>query len=110
MSLHTQTCTTAAKKLAETDLADHLAHLPGWVRVADASGASAIEKTFTFKNYHHTMAFVNATAWISHQQDHHPDMRVHYNRCIMLYTTHDAGGLTLNDLICAARVDRLVSA
>ncbi|MFN6168666.1 MAG: 4a-hydroxytetrahydrobiopterin dehydratase, partial [Burkholderiales bacterium] len=47
----------------------------------------------------------NATAWVSHQQDHHPDMGVHYNRCVVAYSTHDAGGITLNDFIGAAKIE-----
>jgi 4a-hydroxytetrahydrobiopterin dehydratase len=69
---------------------------------------SEIKKTFPFKNYHETMAFVNASAWVSHREDHHPDMSVHYNRCVVAFSTHDAGGITLNDFICAAKMDALL--
>ena len=55
------------------------------------------------------MAFVNASAWVSHREDHHPDMSVHYNKCVVAYSTHDAGGITLNDVICAAKLDALLS-
>ncbi len=64
-------------------------------------------KTFSFKNYYQTMAFVNAVAWISHQEDHHPDMVVSYKQCEITYTTHAIGGLSENDFICAAKVDAL---
>ncbi|WP_371300360.1 4a-hydroxytetrahydrobiopterin dehydratase [Nitrosomonas sp.] len=67
-----------------------------------------ISKIYTFKNYYQTMAFVNATAWISHQEDHHPDMIVGYNRCEITYTTHAIGGLSENDFICAAKIDQLL--
>lgn len=53
------------------------------------------------------MAFVNAVAWIAHQQDHHPDMEVHFNRCVVHFSTHAVGGLSRNDFICAARIDAL---
>jgi len=76
--------------------------LPGWALDGDA-----IAKTFKFDNYHQTMAFVNATAWISHRQDHHPDLEVGYNKATIRYTTHSAGGLSLNDFICAAKVEWL---
>jgi 4a-hydroxytetrahydrobiopterin dehydratase len=79
-----------------------LAALIGWRREGHE-----IRKTFLFKNYHETMAFVNASAWISHREDHHPDMSVHYNKCVVAYSTHDAGGITMNDLICAAKLDAL---
>ena len=70
----------------------------------------AIEKTFTFKNYHETMAFVNALAWIAHTEDHHPDLVVTYNRCIVRFTTHSVGGISINDFICAAKADALLVA
>lgn len=62
---------------------------------------------YRFKNYYQTMAFVNAIAWISHQEDHHPDLEVGYNRCLVRYRTHAVDGLTENDFICAARADAL---
>jgi len=67
-----------------------------------------ISRNFRFKNYHQTMAFVNATAWISHQEDHHPDLEVGYSRCLVRYSTHSIGGLSDNDFICAAKIDALL--
>lgn len=66
-----------------------------------------ITKTYEFKNYYQTMAFVNAAAWISHREDHHPDMTVGYNQCKVDYSTHAIGGLSENDFICAAKLDAL---
>lgn len=66
-----------------------------------------ISKTYTFKNYYQTMAFVNAVAWVSHREDHHPDMVVEYNQCTVNYTTHAVDGLSENDFICAAKIDKL---
>ncbi len=91
-----------AKKLDDAAIDTHLTSLNDWSRVGDE-----IRKTFNFKNYHETMAFVNASAWVSHREDHHPDMGVHFNRCVVSYSTHDAGGVTLNDFICAAKLDAL---
>jgi 4a-hydroxytetrahydrobiopterin dehydratase len=68
-----------------------------------------LHQSFAFTNFHDTMAFVNAVAWIAHQQDHHPDMAVSYNRCTVRWSTHSVGGLSLNDFICAARVDQLLA-
>ena len=67
-----------------------------------------ISKLFNFRNYHETMAFVNALAWISHREDHHPDLEVGYNLCRVRYSTHAIGGLSENDFICAAKVDGLL--
>jgi 4a-hydroxytetrahydrobiopterin dehydratase len=94
-----------AVALSVVDLAANLKNLDGWMLENNE-----IRKTFSFKNYHETIAFVNASAWVSHREDHHPDMSVHYNRCVVAYSTHDAGGITLNDFICAAKLDRLVAA
>jgi len=67
-----------------------------------------IYREFTFKNYYKTMAFVNAVAWIAHQENHHPDLSVGYNRCLVRYSTHAIQGLSENDFICAAKVDALM--
>ncbi|WP_018146141.1 MULTISPECIES: 4a-hydroxytetrahydrobiopterin dehydratase [unclassified Thioalkalivibrio] len=72
----------------------------------DEAGKS-IQRSFKFKNFHETMAFVNAVAWIAHGEDHHPDMAVGFNRCAVEFSTHAIGGLSENDFICAARVDAL---
>ncbi len=81
-----------------------LRELDGWE--IDAEGKS-IRRRFVFGNFHETMAFVNAVAWIAHREDHHPDLEVGYDRCSVRYSTHDVGGLSENDFICAARVDAL---
>ena len=67
-----------------------------------------IQRTFKFKNFYETIAFVNSVAWIAHQEDHHPDMEVTYNRCVVHYSTHSVGGLSENDFICAAKIDALL--
>ncbi len=81
-----------------------LRSLPQW----EAAG-EAIRREFRFKNFYETMAFVNAVAWISHREDHHPELELGYNRCVVHYSTHAIGGLSENDFICAARVDALLT-
>lgn len=100
-----QSCHAGATRLAPRALAAHLGCLTGWKKVADR-----IEKTFRFADYHQTIAFVNALAAIAHREDHHPDLSVHYNRCVVAWSTHDAGGVTLNDCICAAKVEEIAPA
>ena len=90
--------------MGEADIAARLADIPGWT-LKDG----AIEKTWRFKNYHETMAFVNALAWVAHREDHHPDLQVGYNHCTVRYSTHSVGGLTINDFICAAKVEALLA-
>ncbi len=77
----------------------------GWSMNADTS---EISRTYLFKNYYETMAFVNALAWIAHREDHHPDIEVGYKRCHVRYSTHAIGGLSHNDFICAAKINRLL--
>lgn len=77
---------------------------PGWSFNGDAKG---LEQEFHFKNFHEAMGFVNAVAWIANSEDHHPDLEIGYDRCKIKLTTHAAGGLTVNDFICAAKIDAL---
>ena len=79
-----------------------LKQLKAWI-VEDGK----LVKLYPFKNYYETMAFVNALAWISHREDHHPDLLVAYNKCRVEYMTHAIGGLSENDFICAAKADAL---
>lgn len=95
-------CHPTRSPLDEERIAELLALCDQWERQGNA-----IARTFRFTNFHETMAFVNAVAWIAHHQDHHPDMIVGFNRCHLTYSTHSAGGLSLNDFICAARVNTL---
>jgi 4a-hydroxytetrahydrobiopterin dehydratase len=104
LSLAASHCRPGAPKLADADLATHLAALPGWSRHADR-----LEKSFAVADYHETIGFVNALAWIANREDHHPDLQVGYNRCTVAWSTHDAGGITRNDVVCAAKTDRLVA-
>lgn len=89
--------------LSEQTVSELLGHLPGW----QLEGIELV-KTFRFADYYKTMAFVSALAWIAHAEDHHPDMSVHYNRAVVRFSTHDAGGITLNDFICAAKTEALI--
>ncbi len=93
--------------LSVTEVAALLAVVPGW---ATSDDGKTISKSYGFKNYYRTMAFVNAVAWIAHREDHHPDLVVSYNQCLVRYSTHDVGGLSRNDFICAAKVEALLKA
>lgn len=68
----------------------------------------AIVKRYRFANYFQTIAFVNVAAWLSHREDHHPELLVGYGECRVAYHTHSIGGLTDNDFICAAKLDALL--
>lgn len=64
---------------------------------------------FKFSNYYETQAFINAVAFVAHQEDHHPDITFGYNSASIQFTTHDVGGLSSNDFISAAKIDRLLA-
>jgi len=92
-----------APALAGHDLEHLLSHAEGW-EIIDGQ----LTRSLQFEDHYQTMAFVNALAWISHREDHHPEMVVGYNKCTVRYATHSIGGLSENDFICAAKVDHLV--
>jgi 4a-hydroxytetrahydrobiopterin dehydratase len=91
-------------RLSEARVRELLPQVPGWELAEDGH---ALAKTFRFEDYYRTMAFVNALAFMAHREDHHPDLGVHYDRCVVRYSTHDVGGLSENDFICAATAEAL---
>ncbi|WP_156949859.1 4a-hydroxytetrahydrobiopterin dehydratase [Simplicispira psychrophila] len=98
--------THTKRVLIATEIAAELAHLEGWTLHGDGA-AVAIEKTYRFANYYQTLAFVNAVAFIAHAQNHHPDLSVYYDRCVVRLQTHAVAGLSASDFDCAARFDAL---
>jgi len=100
---HCKSCKAGAGALEPNEISELIGGLHGW-----QSEGGQIVKTFKFENYYQTMAFVNAVAWISHQEDHHPDLEVGYNKCVVKYSSHEVNGLSENDFICAAKVEALM--
>lgn len=94
--------------MTATEIVASLARIEGWKLTGDGADV-AIEKTYAFANYHETMAFVNAVAFIAHVQDHHPELTVYFNRCVVRFNTHDVHGLSATDFDCAAQVDALLA-
>ena len=68
-----------------------------------------ISRRFEFSGYGRTMGFTNAVAWIAITEGHHPQLIVNYGSCDVSYSTHAINGLSDNDFICAAKIDRLVT-
>ena len=97
------------RALTATEVVANLAQLEGWSLSGDGANV-AIEKTYHFAHYYETISFVNAVAFIANAQDHHPDLSVHYNRCVVRFNTHDVGGISDTDIDCAQRVDALLTA
>jgi 4a-hydroxytetrahydrobiopterin dehydratase len=76
-----------------------------WVVNMDSGGT--LRRDFAFRDFYRTMSFVNALAHIANIEDHHPDLEVGYNYCRVRFTTHAIKGLSENDFICAAKIDRI---
>ena len=99
-------CNADSTLLNPDEINSHLKEIsPDWQLAEDKK---SINRTFRFKDYYNTISFVNVVAMIAHQQDHHPDMTVTYNTCTVEFSTHSVGGLSLNDFICAAKVDGIL--
>jgi len=101
---HCVPCEGGIPPLDRETVAKHLDELDGW---DERENGTEIARSFHFKNYYRTVAFVNAVAWMAHQENHHPDLEVSYNHCVVRYTTHAIGGLSENDFICAAKVNQI---
>lgn len=97
-------CEGGVAPMTQADAKQLLSQTPGWEMNVQAN---EIMRTFEFKNYYRTIAFVNAIAWMSHRENHHPDLEVGYNLCKIRYQTHAIGGLSENDFICAAKVNEI---
>ena len=102
---HCKACEAGVPPLTPSAIQTHLKQCPDWTLSSDQQ---SISRRFEFKGFGKTMSFVNAVAWIANQEGHHPDMKVGYNYCEVLYTTHAIDGLSENDFICAAKVDQLL--
>lgn len=89
-------------RLDDATVAMLLPLLPGWSRED-----GHIAKTFHFTGYEAAMLFANGVAWLAQRQNHHPELQVNYNTVRVTYGTHDVGGLSRNDFICAAKIEAL---
>lgn len=97
-------CEGGTPPLNESQVQQYLKILSGW-----SIEKGELVKVFSFKNYYETVSFVNAAAWIAHREDHHPEMEFGYKKCKVRYFTHSIQGLSENDFICAAKIDRLLA-
>ena len=99
-------CKHTEHALNDADMAKYLALVPGW-----ALEHGKLLRTFAFENYYQTLAFVNAIAYVIHADDHHPELVVTYNRCLVKFDTHSVnggkGGISENDFVCAAKVSAI---
>jgi 4a-hydroxytetrahydrobiopterin dehydratase len=101
---HCKPCEGGTQPVSRSAAEAALQQLAGWQLAVDTKH---ISREFKFKNFYHTMGFVNAVAFIANTEDHHPDLEAGYNYCRVKFTTHAIGGLSENDFICAAKIDAL---
>ena len=98
-------CEGGVAPLTRDEAAALLAQLSSEWNLADDT--KSLKRACKFKDFYRTMSFVNALAHIANIEDHHPDLEVGYNYCRIAYSTHSINGLSENDFICAAKIDRL---
>jgi 4a-hydroxytetrahydrobiopterin dehydratase len=96
-------CEGGVRPMNHEEITDKLKQVEDWEYAGGRIG-----KSFKFKDHYETIAFVNAVAWISNREGHHPDLEVGYDTCNVYYSTHAIGGMSENDFICAAKVDQLL--
>ena len=96
------------RALSATEVVTQLSQLNGEQALGWRLIDGALEKSFSFSNFHQTMGFVNALAFIANTENHHPDLQVSYGRCTVRFNTHDVNGISASDFFCAAKVDALL--
>lgn len=96
------------RALTATEIVTRLASAPGWQLSGDGADI-AIQKTYDFANYYETISFVNAVAFVANAQDHHPELSVLYNRCVVRFNTHEVKGVSETDFECASQIDALLA-
>jgi 4a-hydroxytetrahydrobiopterin dehydratase len=103
MSLAEEKCRADVVSLSAVEAEKLAQEVPEW-----SLGDQAIEREFKFKDFRQAMDFVNKVADIAEGQDHHPDIFISYNKVRLTLSTHKVGGLSQNDFILAAKIDRAV--
>ncbi len=96
------------KALSATEIVTQLSKVNGEQALGWRLIEGALEKTYTFKNYHETIGFVNALAFIANAENHHPDLTVSYSKCTVRFNTHDVNGISVSDFFCASKADALL--
>lgn len=97
-------CEGKVKPIDKAQAKDWLKEILGWQLSDDHK---FIYKKYSFKGFYGVMSFVNAVAYIVQKEGHHPDISLGYNYCHISFTTHAIDGLSENDFICAAKINKL---
>ncbi len=91
-----------AKKISHQDLTQQIAQLEGW---AMSKNREAIVKEYLFSNFSAAFAWMAQVALLAEKMDHHPEWTNVYSRVNVALTTHDAGGITQNDIDMAKKMN-----
>jgi 4a-hydroxytetrahydrobiopterin dehydratase len=90
-----------AELLSDIEIQRDLGSLQGWSRKGDV-----LTRTYQFRNFSQSMEFVNRVAELAESANHHPDIDIRYSKVTLTLSTHDAGGITANDVNLARMIDR----
>lgn len=96
-------CEGGVEPMSETDIQGMMDHVPQW-----EYAEGRVRRKWLFKNHYEAIAFVNAVAWISHKENHHPYITIGFKDVLVEYWTHAIEGISVNDFICAAKVDEIL--
>jgi 4a-hydroxytetrahydrobiopterin dehydratase len=99
----------ARRALSATEIVSQLSKLNGEQALGWRLIDGALEKSFRFKDFHHSIGFVNAVAFIANTENHHPDLAVNFSQCTVRFNTHDVNGISASDFLCASKVDALLA-
>ena len=97
------------RALSATEIVSQLSKLNGEQPLGWRLIEGALEKSFRFKDFHHSIGFVNAVAFIANAENHHPDLAVSFSQCTVRFNTHDVNGISASDFLCASKVDALLA-
>jgi 4a-hydroxytetrahydrobiopterin dehydratase len=97
------------RALSATEIVSQLSKLNGEQALGWRLIDGALEKSFRFKDFHHSIGFVNAVAFIANAENHHPDLAVSFSQCTVRFNTHDVNGISVSDFLCASKVDALLA-
>jgi 4a-hydroxytetrahydrobiopterin dehydratase len=97
------------RAFSATEIVSQLSKLNGEQPLGWRLMDGALEKSFRFKDFHHSIGFVNAVAFIANAENHHPDLAVSFSQCTVRFSTHDVNGISVSDFLCASKVDALLA-
>ncbi len=101
-----ENCSHQMQILHQDQINELLAQVSQW---SFESERNMLSRTFKFSTYADGPKFAVAVGQMADQQDHHPDLHIYYKKCVVEFTTHSAGGVSINDFICAAKTDQIFS-